>query len=165
MKCFVCDDGTMVKQLAEVEGIVKRKKFKVEALALVCKQCGHVAMEGEDTAEFLRTLADAYRRKHKLLTSSEIRTIRGGLSQQRCATEVGVGVASLKRWELGLVQDRSSDKLLRAFARRNTPTWTYETSSGAGACLASNAGRWPLAHGPPQMMQALEASRHRQSCP
>jgi hypothetical protein len=29
---------------------------------------------------------------------------------------LGVGVASIKRWELGLIQDRKNDRLLREFA-------------------------------------------------
>ena len=74
MKCFICGDGTLQSQLALVEGEIKRKKFTVETQALVCDACGHVALEGRDTQEFMRRIADAYRQAHDLLTSDEIRT-------------------------------------------------------------------------------------------
>lgn len=150
MKCFVCNDGTLIRGLAMVEGQVKRKKYKVEALALVCDRCGHIAMEGYDTQEFMRKLADAYRSEHKLLMSNEIRAIRGGLSQQRFAAELGVGPASVKRWELGLVQDKGNDRLMRDFARQHTPTWRYETAVAAESeCFSAAVCLWELAHGPP----------------
>src|ERR1039458_7581572 len=76
MNCFVCDMGTLNGRQADVEGEVKGEKFVVRTAALVCDNCGHVAMEGAETAEFMRRLADGYRRAHGLLTSEEIRHIR-----------------------------------------------------------------------------------------
>ncbi len=70
MKCFVCDAGTMVRRVADMEGQIKRKKYTVSTMALVCDQCGHTAMEGEDMPEFMRKLADAYR--HAGLVSAEV---------------------------------------------------------------------------------------------
>ena len=60
-------------------------------------------------------MADWYRQKEALLTSVEIRHARERLklSQQAFADYLGVGVASVKRWEWGNVQDRSMDRLLR----------------------------------------------------
>ena len=78
MNCFVCDEGTLQHRLADVEGKVKGEKFVVRTNALVCDACGHVAVEGADMSEFMRSLADAYRRAHNLLTSEEIKHIRGG---------------------------------------------------------------------------------------
>jgi putative zinc finger/helix-turn-helix YgiT family protein len=153
MTCFVCDAGTLSKRLTDVEGQIKRRKYTVKTWALVCDQCGHVAVDGHDMQEFMRKVADAYRKAHKLLTSEEIRRIRGGLSQQKFALELGVGVASVKRWELGLIQDRSSNQLILEFQRRRNQTWTYETPgigvhSSEAASLAT-AGLEHRAHGPP----------------
>ena len=62
----------------------------------------------------------------RLLTSSEIRRIRIdlGMSQEEFATYLSVGVASVKRWELGKAQEKSMDDLVRIkcslpSARRN----------------------------------------------
>lgn len=160
MKCCECDAGTLTRSLTAVEGQVKKKKYTVQAWGLVCDHCGHVAMEGADVQDFMRKLADAYRLQHKLLTSSEIKAIRGGLSQLRFAEKLGVGIASVKRWELGLVQDLSNDKLLRDFARHTSPTWMYETAaSSQSQRLAEVADLWALAHGPPGAAQALSLSK------
>ena len=59
--------------------------------------------------------ADAYREKHGLLTSRELKEIRSrlGMSQQSFARFLKVGVASVKRWEAGLVQDEAMDELIK----------------------------------------------------
>jgi len=59
---------------------------------------------------------DAYRRIHGFLTSGEILSRRKamGFSQKRFAEYLGVGSATIERWESGiLVQDKVSDLLLR----------------------------------------------------
>lgn len=72
-------------------------------------------MEGADLPEHLRKLADAYRRAHRLLTSEEIRSRRSSLrmTQKAFAIYLGVGEASIKRWELGAIQDESMDRYIR----------------------------------------------------
>ena len=152
MNCFVCGEGALIDRLAEVEGAVKGEKFKVRTNALVCDKCGHISMEGSDTSEFMRRLADAYRRAHNLLTSEEIKRIRGGMSQQRFAKALGVGVASVKRWELGLVQEERNNALILEFARRANRGWIFESAdacSGETGPLLLGAGLWSRCHGPP----------------
>ena len=152
MNCFVCDTGTLSGRLADVEGEVKGEKFMVLTPALVCDSCGHVAMEGADTSEFMRRLADAYRRAHDLLTSEEIRQIRGGMSQQRFARALGVGIASVKRWELGLVQEDRNNSLMLNFARRANRGWIFESGvarSAEAEALMVGAGLWSRCHSPP----------------
>lgn len=158
MKCFVCNRGTFVRQLAEVDGKIKKKTYTVKTLALVCDRCHHIAVEGEDMPEYMRKVADAYRLDHGLCTSDEIRTIRGKLNQQRFADAIGVGVASVKRWELGLVQDRGNDRLIREFQRQESLKWSYEFKEAPtheGPCLSAGAGLWALAHGPPSCGDTL----------
>jgi putative zinc finger/helix-turn-helix YgiT family protein len=149
MTCFVCGEGTLEKRTALVEGEVRHKKYMVDTPALVCDACGHAALEGRDTQEFMRRVADAYRRacKPALLTSSEIRRIRGTLSQQRFADELSVGVASVKRWELGLIQDRRNDKLIREFQKNLGARYVYEDVASPVEVYAD--GPESRAHGPP----------------
>jgi transcriptional regulator with XRE-family HTH domain len=66
--------------------------------------------------EFGRLLSDKYRSAHGLLTSEEIRARRRqlGLSQQQFAQHLGVGVASVKRWEMGKIQEARSDVDIRS---------------------------------------------------
>lgn len=160
MKCFVCNKGTFVRKLADVAGKVKRKTYTVKTPALVCGRCGHVAMEGVDMQEYIRGIADEYRRENGLYTSGQIRAIRGALSQQRFAEALGVGVASVKRWELGMVQDKSNNRLIEEFQRRERPRWSYEGQYAAAdrsQFLQEETGLWALAHGPPPWMSSNAA--------
>jgi putative zinc finger/helix-turn-helix YgiT family protein len=154
MKCFVCNKGKLSRQLAKVDGRIKKNDYVVETTALVCGHCHHVAIEGEDMPEYMRRLADAYRRAHDLYTSDEIRAIRGRINQQRFADGLGVGVASVKRWELGLVQSKAHNRLIRQFKRQKGDQWNYqfnEAQTYAGQRLPADAGLWALAHGPPNL--------------
>jgi len=115
MNCIQCGKAQLVKRRARVRGELKGEAFSVTLPALVCPSCGFTTVEGVDMPEYMRLVADAYRKKHRLLTSDEIRRRRQrlGMSQLRFSEYLGVGIASLKRWEMGKVQDTSSDELIR----------------------------------------------------
>lgn len=115
MKCLDCGTGKLVPQTAKVTGEVRGERLTVTAKALVCNRCAYQSMEGEDVQEFMRALGDAYRRAHSLLTSTEIRSRRAalGMSQVEFSAYLGVGAASIKRWELGAIQDLAIDRYLR----------------------------------------------------
>jgi putative zinc finger/helix-turn-helix YgiT family protein len=115
MNCIQCGKAQLGKRRERVRGEVRGEEFSVTLPALVCPGCGFTTVEGVDMPEYMRLVADAYRKKHKLLTSDEIRLRRQrlGMSQARFSEYLGVGIASLKRWEMGKVQDASSDELIR----------------------------------------------------
>lgn len=155
MKCFICGQGTFKNGIANVEGEVKKKKYTVETSALVCDSCGHIAIEGKDTQEFMRRVADAYRVDHRLLSSEAIRKIRGKMSQRRFARAVNLGEATIKRIELGMIQDKKTDATLRKFAEGLTPKWNYQYEQGRQQVAAySNLGGalgGSVAHSPPPL--------------
>jgi len=64
--------------------------------------------------EFSRLLSDKYRAAHGLLTSVDIRDRRNrlGMTQLEFAKYLGVGIASVKRWEMGKIQDARSNALI-----------------------------------------------------
>jgi transcriptional regulator with XRE-family HTH domain len=102
----------------------------------------------------MRKIADAYRRDHDLYTSEEIKAIRGKITQQQFADALGVGVASVKRWELGLVQDKGNDRLIREYDRQESLKWRYEINdrealANADSRLSVEVGLCAPAHGPP----------------
>ena len=125
MNCLRC--GTQLKKSTTMmDGEYAGERYRVPAEAMVCPDCGYATLHARQIDAFSTKVADAYRKRHGLLTSSEIRRIRSRLrmSQEEFAAYLGVGVASVKRWELGKVQEKSMDDLVRikcslASARQN----------------------------------------------
>lgn len=115
MKCFSCGKGPMKIQTASVEAVVRGEKYMVEVEAEVCNQCGEALFDDAQADAYTIAGSDAYRRAHGLLTTAEIKAARNrlGLTQQQLAERLKVGIASVKRWELGAIQDESSDRLIR----------------------------------------------------
>ncbi len=130
MNCIQCGRANLESKKATLPGKIKGERFEVSMSGLVCPRCGYTTVEGRDMAEYMRLVADAYRSKHGLLTSDEIRERRKalGMNQNQFAKHLGVGVASVKRWELGKVQDRSSDKLIRLQTNSPKPSMPTPTS-------------------------------------
>lgn len=114
--CLKCRKTELVDAPADLTAEVKAESVLVTNFpALVCEECGYKTLRGSDMAEFMRRASDVYREKNGLLTSEEIRARRDRLdqSQQEFADHLGVGIASIKRWEMGQIQDRAMDKLIR----------------------------------------------------
>lgn len=114
MKCFSCGKGTMKAQTARIEATVRAETFPVDVDALVCNRCGEVAFDDAQADAYTIAGSDAYRRAHGILTTTEIKAARSrlGLTQEQFAERLKVGIASVKRWELGAIQDESSDRLM-----------------------------------------------------
>jgi putative zinc finger/helix-turn-helix YgiT family protein len=89
---------------------------------LQCDTCGFQTIDSKQSAAFTRLVSDAYRQAHQLLTGAEIRRRRKrlGMSQQEFSKHLGVGIASVKRWEAGQVQDRAMDNLIRLRTDRDS---------------------------------------------
>lgn len=154
MNCYHCG-GQMRSQRAKLPGEYAGEKFVVETEATVCSKCRHTALRADQIDAYTMKLADQYRARHRLLTSQEIRAIRNrlGMSQDEFANYLNVGPASVKRWELGKAQDKSSDELIRlksnlARAEQNVAEILFsqggeadEFSGGEPSALRSS-GRW-----------------------
>jgi len=115
MKCFQCGKGKMLSQMTRLRGQVKGQEVEVESEAMVCSRCGFQVLSEEQSTAYTLALTDRYRAQHGLLTSAELRSARGrlGMTQMAFAKFLRVGVASVKRWELGLIQDEAMDELIR----------------------------------------------------
>lgn len=116
----------MTARTAEVTGEVRGEKLTVEVEATVCDRCGFQVLTEEQSAAYTVKISDAYREQHGLLTSAELKRIRKRLrmNQKEFAEYLGVGIASVKRWEAGLIQDAAMNELVRLktdlqVARRN----------------------------------------------
>ncbi len=114
MTCYRCGEEMKAAIIAQ-RGEYAGKAYTVKTEGMVCPSCGYETLHASQIDGFLSKLADAYRRDAKLLTGAQIREHRNrlGMSQEQFASYLNVGVASVKRWELGKAQDPSSDELIR----------------------------------------------------
>jgi len=126
MKCFACGKGKLERQTVDLSGTRNGEEFTVRTDGLLCTRCGFKTLSNEQSGVFTRLISDAYRRKYGLLTSNQIRDARKRLrmTQKEFADYLGVGVASVKRWEIGKIQDQAMNRLILLMtdpveARRN----------------------------------------------
>ena len=116
MICLSCDSANIRDIRVKCEGKIKDELLDVIANKMVCDDCGESFLNEEQMSSFRRILADAYRQKHGLLTSSEIKAYRKklGLNQIDFARLIGAGDSSIKRWESNRVQDKVYDMIIRS---------------------------------------------------
>ncbi len=86
-----------------------------KATQYVCEECGLQTASIKQAGAMQRAIADAYRTKKGLMSGQEIKNRRKGLNltQKALADAMSVGIASIKRWEGGIIQTPGMDKLLR----------------------------------------------------
>jgi putative zinc finger/helix-turn-helix YgiT family protein len=154
MTCFECGTGRLITAMVHLTSTRHGESFTVEVAGLKCDQCGFATVDSEQSAEFTRLVSDAYREKHGLLASEEIRARRLQLrmTQQQFSEHLGAGVASVKRWESGQIQENAMDQLIRlktdlAAARENLKKLEQQVpeqlvlSEGRDMALVFAAGR------------------------
>jgi putative zinc finger/helix-turn-helix YgiT family protein len=117
MKALRCPKGHGSMKLKKTRKAMTFRGVDVafEADAYVCPQCGLEAGTVQSAGAIQRAIADAYRKKMDLLTGEEIKELRKArrLTQQDLADLMNLGIASIKRWETGLIQSKSMDQALR----------------------------------------------------
>ena len=117
MKTLDCPKGhgPMVLKTVTKEMIFKGVDIVVEAEAYICPECGLEGGTLQSAGDLQSAIADAYRAKQGLLTGIEIKELRNfqDLTQRQLAGMMNIGIASIKRWETGMVQSASMDRALR----------------------------------------------------
>lgn len=115
MICLNCENERFIEKKVKVEQEFKGLTFNVVTEAMTCDKCGFHQFTDEQANMLRKATIDTYKKKEGLLTSDEIRNYRDNLdmSQVQFATYLGVGVASIKRWETYFVQEKSQDDLIR----------------------------------------------------
>ena len=115
MKCLECKSEKFKQAKVRFHPTIKDEQVDVLVDATVCAKCEKAVMDDAQMDGLRRAAADAYREKYSLLTSKQIADYRGrlGMSQREFADYLGVGEASIKRWETYYVQDKSQDNLIR----------------------------------------------------
>jgi HTH-type transcriptional regulator / antitoxin MqsA len=127
--CPICNHNGLAVRPVSLTGTRHGEEFTVTVEGMHCDNCGYETVSNRQSGEFTKAISDAYRTKHGLLTGVEIKAKRAALSMSQIdfAAYLGVGPASVKRWESGQVQDRAMDSLIRLKtdpeAVSGEPTW------------------------------------------
>ncbi len=137
-ECIECAQADLQPALVSLKGTVRGERFTVTMQGLACPNCNYKTIDGAAMPEFARLLSDSYRANHGLLTSVEIkeRRTRLGLTQQQFAQRLGVGIASIKRWEMGKIQERHSNDLIESGSRSHNFVAVFHAHTSAGNMAA-----------------------------
>lgn len=114
MNCLHCD-SPLTPGIVDLKGDYRGKEVTVRMNGLSCPSCGYATIRGRDLEEFRRLVKEEYRRQEGIVDPEEIRTIRRQMNatQEAFASFLNVGVASVKRLELGSVPEQLMDEHLR----------------------------------------------------
>jgi putative zinc finger/helix-turn-helix YgiT family protein len=112
---LACVHEMMIERTVELTGERNGESFVVRVPGFVCQNCGFSTISSKQSGKFTQAVSDAYRRSHGLLTTVDLQQLRKqfDMSQVEFAEYLGVGAASVKRWECGQVQDKAMDELIR----------------------------------------------------
>ena len=110
--------GTMMKERrSSLSTSVNGEDVAVrDASHLRCPKCAEVVLRLDEVRHLNQAALDVYRRKHGLLSSDEIRSLRErpGLTQVELGRLLRLGSNTISRWESGRnVQTAAMDVLLR----------------------------------------------------
>ena len=113
--CPVCgkEQETEVIEKEEVSN-VRGDEIKALARIRVCSVCGEELFDEELEEENIQRVYDIYRKKHGILSPEEIKNIREsyGLSQKAFAKLLGIGEASIARYETGALPEKSLNNMI-----------------------------------------------------
>lgn len=113
--CPVCgkEQETEVIEKEEVS-TVRGDEIKALARIRVCSVCGEELFDEELEEENIQRVYDIYRKKHGILSPEEIKNIREsyGLSQRAFAKLLGIGEASIARYETGALPEKSLSNMI-----------------------------------------------------
>jgi len=111
----------------EINKTVERVAFRGKNLEVTieqykCADCGIEFASVKQTAATQRNIADTYCKEVGLLTSEQIRKGRKRLNitQVELARRMNVGIASVKRWEGGAIQNKAMNDLLISVLQNKT---------------------------------------------
>lgn len=94
---------------------VKGEPIEVLAQVAVCPQCKQDHYDDELDFQTQQSVFNQYRQKHNLLSPEEIKEIRERyeLSQKAFSRLLGFGEVTIHRYELGSIQEKTHDLLIR----------------------------------------------------
>ena len=140
--CTCCMEEHEVKTVRIKERtIFKNVNVNYDATYLYCDLADELYANEDQLQENDIHLKDAYRKMEGLLTSNEIRDIRGkyGISQSDLCILLGWGQKTVTRYESHQVQDRAHDTILKKISQ--DPEWFIYLLNDAKENLSPEAYR------------------------
>jgi len=114
--CTNCEQKSIFTRIKHQESlIIKGEEIIINAEYCKCDSCGdEVLIPGVNPDPFELAYRE-YRKRHGFLQPEEIRTWRRlhKLTQSELASLLGLGIATLNRYENGAIQNEAHEKLLR----------------------------------------------------
>ncbi len=115
LSCPVCDNSAGLEAASDVRDMtVRGESYKVKVEYHRCPKCGEEFVDSSQHDPF-KEAYELYRSQHSMLRPEEIRAFRRRyqLTQAELASILGLGGATLSRYETGKLQDETHDTLLR----------------------------------------------------
>lgn len=113
--CSSCQKQTKANIVSKEEIFnVKGEDIRNLSSVAVCQECGEEVFDSELDEDNFEQAYNEYRKKHNLLTPSQIKNIREkyGLSQRALSSLLGFGEITIHRYESGAIQDKSHNEIL-----------------------------------------------------
>ena len=131
--CSNCEKETRLELVTKEEVIrVRNKPIKIELQYLRCAECGDEVFDPGLNVDPFSLAYRKYRKEYGFLQPEEIREWRKAnkLTQGELAKLLGVGGATISRYENGALQDPSHEKLLRLAMNPSNLLQLVEQSEG-----------------------------------
>ena len=116
--CPLCDKIHSIEIRKRItKGLIKNQTIEYEEIFYYCENEDDEFTPGDVLDGNLLRARDAYRIKHGLLTSSELKEIRREftLTQREFSNILGWGDITIQRYEKKSIQDETYDKIMRMF--------------------------------------------------
>lgn len=130
--CYNCMlEQDIIKKEEEHEFQVRGVLIKAKINVLFCSKCNEEIYNKTNEINNDTIIYDKYKEHEKLLTSQEIKNIRGkyNLSQKDFARLLKLGDKSITRYENGAIQEKSIDQLIRLVDNFDNFLLLYGTSA------------------------------------
>ncbi len=114
--CSNCEQITTLHvQDEELVVNIRKEPVKVKVQYVRCTKCGDETVDSKLNVDALEPAYREYRKKHGFLQPEELRNWRKrhGITQGQLARLLGIGTATLSRYENGALQEEAHDRLLR----------------------------------------------------
>lgn len=116
LSCPVCDNTNKLQLIKEAKELtIRNEPITIEMEYHKCPKCGEEFLIPDTESDPLERAYRLYRFKHNMLQPEEIRNFRRKyhLTQSDLANLLGLGGATISRYESGKLQDETHETLLR----------------------------------------------------